>query len=160
MTHRGTLPSVSDTGVEDAPAPTIDLGGGAEEAAKPVTRSIVDIQAIIDAEIERSEEKLEVVGSIPFMGVDYDLVRPANAFTMMRSANIEEDPAIIAETMLQLIHPDQRVAFIKALGRVPVLPAMALVNILNAMYEVVAERPTQQSTRSARGRTPRRSVKN
>lgn len=127
--------------------------------AEAVTRSVVDLDALFAEKIAADESELEIVGVVKLFGVEWNLVTPANSFTILRGGRMDEDPAVIAEVLVGLVHEDQRSAFTRALGRVKVLKTEMLLAILNAMYEVIAERPTQPSTPSGRGRTARRSAK-
>lgn len=109
--------------------------------------SIIDLDALFADELTAGDDT--VVAKVKLLGQEWDLIDSDNAFNSLRTADFENNPSVLTQLMLGLIHPSQRSAFTGALGRVQKLTAETLVKLINALVEAVAQRPTEPPSDSA-----------
>lgn len=132
-----------------------DAAPEAEAKVEPL-RSVIDLDALISAEIATATENVIVRGTILLFAREWTVIEPQNALHSFRMADLEHDPMALIDAMKDCIIHDQRSDFINALKGAAALPTDVLMKIVNGILEVAFARPTSPSKPSSRPSRARR----
>jgi len=132
----------------------------AVDSVAPSKRPMIDMDEMMKADLEKATAALEVEASMRIFGTEVRVIQPSNSFNLIAMSRADTDPGVLGQIMVDMVHPDDRVAFLTAVQHQPVLSADMLLMLLNNMMEAVGLRPTGPSPDSLptqRGRKSARS---
>lgn len=120
-----------------------------------MAESVIDL----DAQFLGSFEPKEVTYvTVRLFGQEWRVSEAQNFFIQIQASNFAKNPSSIADLLLDMLHPDDRANFERALVNVPQMDAEALMKIFTALTEAVAARPTKRPSASRSGPSTARST--
>lgn len=118
------------------------------------TKKVVDLDAEFGLELDGPQHTRK----IKLLGREWTVICDINSYAVSELMS-GTDPGVIARFISGLILPEEVPAFNQALGRVRNLDGEKLVELLNRLVEVAAERPTESPSPSRRTATKPTSVR-
>jgi len=96
------------------------------------------------------QQKAQTYVSVKLFGREWRVVTQQNVFTALAGGG--GDPQAILSLISNIVHPDERDDFRMTLMKQEGMDAPILLDILNSLTEVAAERPTSSPAGSSGGR--------
>lgn len=125
-----------------------------------VPAKIINIDELLEEEFSEDAKAEIAVQSVKLFGHDVRVRLDLNAFNVVRLQNVEEDASVIAKTMTQIIHPDDRALVTRLLAEQERLDIRKLMFLFNTLVEVASGgHPTTSSGDSSTGTRRKAAVK-